>query len=237
MSKPFKFKEFTIAQDRCAMKVGTDGVLLGAWTSLANHPNSILDIGAGTGLIALQMAQRSPAETIDAIEVAADAYEQAVANFEASPWGDRLFCYHAGLDEFVDEIEDAYDLIVSNPPFYTETVSSGNASRDTARQTVALPFDELIAGVAELLASDGIFATIIPFKEEEQFIALAHNSNLCLNKLTRVRGNATAQIKRSLLQFSFQEKPLVENELVIEIDRHKYTKEYIALTAPFYLKM
>ena len=169
--------------------------------------------------------------------MAADAYEQAVANFEASPWGDRLFCYHAGLDEFVDEIEDTYDLIVSNPPFYTEIVSSGNESRDTARQTIALPFDELVAGVAELLAPDGVFTTIIPFKEEKEFIALANKSNLYLNKLTRVRGNANAQIKRSLLQFSFQEKPLVENELIIEIDRHKYTQEYIALTAPFYLKM
>ena len=112
--KPFKFKEFSIHQDQCAMKVGTDGVLLGAWASLDKQPESILDIGAGTGLIALQLAQRSSAETIDAIELDNDAYEQCVANFEASPWGDRLFCYHAGFDEFVDEMDDSYDLIVSN---------------------------------------------------------------------------------------------------------------------------
>ena len=142
--KPFKFKEFTIHQDQCAMKVGTDGVLLGAWASLANQPESILDIGAGTGLIALQLAQRSSAETIDAIELDDAAYEQCVANFEASPWGDRLFCYHAGFDEFVGEMDDKYDLIVSNPPFYAEDVTSGDTSRDTARQNSSLPFDELL---------------------------------------------------------------------------------------------
>ena len=141
----FQFKQFTIHQDQCAMKVGTDGVLLGAWISLQHQPESILDIGAGTGLIALQLAQRSTAGLIDAIELDEDAYEQCVANFEASPWGDRLFCYHAGFDEFVDEMDEQYDLIVSNPPFYAEEVSSGNTSRDQARQNSSLPFDELIA--------------------------------------------------------------------------------------------
>ncbi|MGB5435860.1 MAG: methyltransferase, partial [Maribacter sp.] len=150
--KPFKFKEFIIHQDRCAMKIGTDGVLLGAWTSLAGHPKSILDIGAGTGLLALMLAQRCGAETIDALEINADAYEQCVENFEASPWDDRLFCYHAGLDEFMDEIEDQYDLIVSNPPFFSEDVSSGDFARDTARQNQSLPFEALIEGVSMLLA-------------------------------------------------------------------------------------
>ena len=126
MSKPFRFKQFTIHQDKTAMKVGTDGVLLGAWTSVESNPFSILDIGAGTGLIALQLAQRSHAEVIDALEIDDNAYEQAVENFENSPWSDRLFCYHAGLDEFVDEIEDKYDLIVSNPPFYTENYKNYN---------------------------------------------------------------------------------------------------------------
>lgn len=117
MNTPFRFKQFSIQQDKCAMKVGTDGVLLGAWTSLEDNPYAILDIGAGTGLISLMLAQRSQATIIDAIEIDAEAYEQCVANFEQSIWNDRLFCYHAGLDEFVDEIEDQYDLIVSNPHF------------------------------------------------------------------------------------------------------------------------
>ena len=118
--KPFKFKQFKVSQNKCAMKIGTDGVLLGAWSSIENNPFSILDIGAGTGIISLMLAQRCNAELIDAIEIDDSAYEECVENFEQSPWGDRLFCYHASLEEFVNEIEDKYDLIISNPPFYSE---------------------------------------------------------------------------------------------------------------------
>ncbi len=121
MNKPFHFKQFTIQQDKTAMKVGTDGVLLGAWVKIETEVCSILDVGSGTGLIALMLAQRSNAEVIDAVELNADAYIQTVENFEASDWGDRLFCYHASLQEFADEIDDKYDLIISNPPFYTST--------------------------------------------------------------------------------------------------------------------
>ena len=237
MSKPFKFKEFTINQDRCAMKVGTDGVLLGAWTTLENNPESVLDIGAGTGLIALQLAQRSTAETIDAIELDDAAYEQCVENFEASPWGDRLFCYHASLQEFVEEIDDSYDLIVSNPPFYSEDVSSGDKARDNARQNLVLPFDMLLKAAEKLLSSNGSFATIIPFKEEKEFCSLALKSNLYANRITRVKGSPDSEIKRSLLQFSFEENEIHEDELVIEISRHEYTQEYQELTKAFYLKM
>ncbi|MBT8301218.1 MAG: methyltransferase [Maribacter sp.] len=237
MSKPFKFKQFAIHQDRCAMKIGTDGVLLGAWTSLVSGPNSILDIGSGTGLIALMLAQRSVAETIDALEIDENAYEQCVSNFEDSPWGDRLFCYHAGLDEFIDEIEDQYDLIISNPPFYTEEVSSGNDSRDMARQNKSLPFDELIEGVSKLLSQRGIFTTIIPFKEEESFVALTESFGLFVNKITRVKGNPSAETKRSLLQISFTEEMVIKDNLILEINRHQYTQEYIELTKEFYLKM
>ena len=235
--KPFQFKQFTIQQDRCAMKVGTDGVLLGAWTSLETKPNSILDIGAGTGLIALQMAQRSIAEVIDAIELDEDAYEQCVENFEASPWADRLFCYHAGLDEFVDEIEDTYDLIVSNPPFYSEEVTSGTEARDMARQNTSLPFDELLEGVSQLLSPLGIFSVVIPFKEENQFVDMASALGLHPRRSLRVRGNPNAPFKRSLLEFGLGESKLKIEELTIEQGRHEYTQEYIALTNPFYLKM
>ncbi|NDV17266.1 methyltransferase [Muricauda sp. TY007] len=235
--KPFKFKEFTVHQDQCAMKVGTDGVLLGAWTSLHNDPESVLDIGAGTGLIALQLAQRSLAETIDAIELDDAAYEQCVANFEVSPWGDRLFCYHAGFDEFVDEMDDKYDLIISNPPFYSEDVASRNESRDKARQSSSLPFEELVEGAAKLLNEDGIFAVIIPFKEESYFTDVAKKERLFPNRITRVKGNPHTDFKRSLIEFSFDESEPHIDTLVIEEGRHKYTKEYIQLTQAFYLKM
>ena len=237
VNKPFKFKQFAIHQDRCAMKIGTDGVLLGAWTSLTKNPDTILDIGAGTGLIALMLAQRSWAETIDALEIDEDAYEQCVANFEASPWGDRLFCYHAGLDEFMDEIEDQYDLIVSNPPFYSEEVPSGNSARDVARQNQSLPFEELIEGVSKLLSPAGVFSTIIPYKEEVKFLELAEQTGLYPQQITRVKGNPSSEIKRSLLLFSFNKKEVLKDELIIEIGRHQYTPEYIALTKEFYLNM
>lgn len=237
MKELFSFKAFTIDQNRSAMKVGTDGVLLGAWTSLALNPETILDVGAGTGLIALMLAQRSEAGTIDAIEIDENAYEQCVENFEASPWGDRLFCYHAGLDEFVAEWEDSYDLIVSNPPFYSEDVSSGNTSRDLARQNQSLPFDELLEGVSKLLSKDGIFTTIIPFKEEEGILDLASRMGMYPQKITRVKGNPAARIKRSLLQFARTQTKIDTDALTIELARHKYTEEYQTLTQDFYLKM
>lgn len=237
MIKPFKFKQFSINQDRCAMKIGTDGVLLGAWATIESKQNSILDIGAGTGLLSLMLAQRSLAENIEALEIDEDAFEQCIENFESSPWADRLFCYHAGLDEFIEEIEDPYDLIISNPPFYSEDVSSGNASRDAARQNQSLPFDELLEGVSKLLSSDGLFTTIVPFKEETSFITLAASFGLYPNKILRVKGNPSAEIKRSLLEFSFKEMEVMENELTIEIKRHEYTLAYQELTKAFYLKM
>ncbi len=234
----FQFKQFTIHQDRCAMKVGTDGVLLGAWTPLERQPYNILDIGTGTGLIALMLAQRCDAEQIDALEIDENAYEQAVDNFENSPWGDRLFCFHAGLDEFVDEPEDEYDLIVSNPPFYAEDYKTDNEQRDLARFQDALPFEDLVEAADLLLSENGIFAVIIPFKEEAKFINLCAEAELLPVKVTRVKGTPTSETKRSLLAFKRYELPvLTADELIIETARHQYTPEYIALTQDFYLKM
>ena len=234
----FSFKQFSIQQDRCAMKIGTDGVLLGAWTPIKNNPFSILDIGTGTGIIALMLAQRSNAEQIDALEINEEAYEQSVDNFENSPWSDRLFCFHAGLDEFVEEPEDEYDLIISNPPFYTEDYKSNNEQRDLARFADAMPFEDLIEAADLLLSENGTFAVIIPFKEEENFLALAAAYELFPLKITHVKGTPTTEIKRSLLAFSRNESvnfPI--DELIIETSRHQYTPEYIELTKDFYLKM
>jgi len=237
MSK-FQFKQFSVEQDRTAMKIGTDGVLLGAWTPIENNPFSILDIGAGTGIIALMLAQRSHAKQIDALEIDDDSYEQASDNFENSPWNDRLFCFHAGLDEFVEEPEDEYDLIVSNPPFYSEDYKTENDQRDLARFQDAMPFEDLIEAAALLLSENGIFSVIIPFKEEKKFLSLAKEYELHPIKITRVKGTPTSEIKRSLLAFSRNESDSVlSNDLIIETSRHIYTPEYIELTKDFYLKM
>jgi len=237
LKRPFKFKEFTINQNSSAMKVGTDSVLLGAWTSLDNNPFSILDIGSGTGILALMLAQRSSAELIDAIEIDDDAYEECVENFENAPWNNRLFCYHASLEEFTKDIEEKYNLIISNPPFYSEDYKSQNKQRDMARFADALPFSHLIESVSKLLAIDGVFSVIIPFKEQQDFIELASKFNLFPIRILHVKGNPDSEIKRSLLEFSFQKNSVTIKTLIIETLRHQYTLDYINLTKDFYLKM
>jgi tRNA1Val (adenine37-N6)-methyltransferase len=237
MSKPFQFKQFIINQDQCAMKIGTDGVLLGAWATIEHKPNSVLDIGAGTGVIALMVAQRSPSDCIDAIEIDDKAFEQCVANFENSPWSNRLFCYHASLEEFTGEVDDTYDLIISNPPFYTDDYKSKDQQRDLARFADVLPFEHLLKSASKLLSEDGKFAVIIPYKEENHFMDLAFTANLFPIRILRVKGNPSSEMKRSLLEFSFHESVIKTEELIIETERHHYTQDYINLTKEFYLKM
>ncbi|HET8754149.1 MAG TPA: methyltransferase [Salinimicrobium sp.] len=220
------------------MKIGTDGVLLSAWASLKHNPNSILDIGSGTGIIALMLAQRSYAGLIDALEIDEDAYEQSSENFENSEWSDRLFCYHASFDEFVKEMQDEeYDLIISNPPFYAEDHFSENSQRNQARFQKALPFGELLDGVAKLLSKNGKFNVIIPLIEEQNFLEIAEANNLYPSRITRVKGNPEVPPKRTLLELGFQKGHFEPEFLTIETSRHHYTPEYIALTKDFYLKM
>ena len=239
MSKnEFRFKEFTVSQENCAMKVGTDGVLLGAWVEISEEVDSIFDIGAGSGLIALQMAQRSEASTIDAIEIEPKAFEQAVENFENSPWGDRLYCYHASLQEFADEMDEQYDLIISNPPYYNDTFKHLKQDRALARHTHELSFQQLLMATSKLLSSNGSCAFIIPFKEESDFLVKAAAEHLYPSRITQVRGNTKASLKRSLIQMTkSQSNQLHVDELVIELDRHVYTKQYMELVNKFYLNM
>ena len=234
----FKFKQFAVNQDRCAMKIGTDAVLLGAWCPIDNNPKSILDVGAGTGILALMLAQRTNADQIDALEIDEEAYEQCVENFENSPWADKLFCYHAALDEFVDDPEDEYDLIISNPPFYSEDFKTADEQRDLARFQDAMPFEDLIEAADLLLSENGTFAVVIPYKEEERFIDLCAEYELYPVKATRVKGSHKTPIVRTLLAFKrFELSVLTADELVVEINRHEYTDDYINLTQDFYLKM
>ncbi|WCO01366.1 tRNA1(Val) (adenine(37)-N6)-methyltransferase [Psychroserpens ponticola] len=237
MNKPFQFKQFSVNQNQCAMKIGTDGVLLGSWTSIETNPFSVLDIGAGTGILSLMLAQRSHAQVIEAIEIDDSAYEQCVDNFEQSPWNDRLFCYHASLEEFAEEIEDKYDLIICNPPFYAEDYRTENSQRDLARFQDAMPFEHILESVLTLLDQDGIFSVVIPYSEETKFIALASKISLFPKRITQVKGSPSSETKRSLLEFSFLQTNTEISELIIETSRHNYTEDYINLTKDFYLKM
>lgn len=219
------------------MKIGTDSVLLGSWTSLKSNPFSILDIGAGTGILSLMLAQRSSAEVIDALEIDDSAYEQCTENFENSPWNDRLFCYHASLQEFTEEIEDKYELIICNPPFYSEDYKTESQSRDLARFQDAMPFDHLVECVSKLLSVDGVFSVVIPYKEEKRFVALATKVKLYPTRILNIKGTPDSKIKRSFIEFTFTEVKTEISEITIEISRHNYTDDYINLTKDFYLKM
>lgn len=235
-SKPFLFKQFNVQQDKCAMKIGTDSVLLGSWPSL-DRPRSILDIGAGTGILSLMMAQRSDATTIEAIEIDEDAFEQCTENFEDSPWNDRLYCFHASLLEYIEGVDDKFDLIICNPPFYTEDFKSNSKARNLARFSDAMPIEHIVLAVYKLLADNGTFAIIIPYKEEGNFIEEAQLIDLYAKRILHVKGNPNTEIKRSLIEFQFGESDVKIEELIIETDRHHYTEDYINLTKDFYLKM
>ena len=237
MDKYFQFKQFILQQNNTAMKVGTDGVLLGSWVKINSTVERILDIGTGTGLIALMMTQRSLAKVIDAVELNKEAYQQAQENFNASNWSERLFCYHSSLQVFANDMQVDYDLIVSNPPFYISTQKTVQKDRAMARHSDHLPFSELLLGVVKLLNKKGSCAFIIPFSEQDNFITLAEKNGLFPFQITHVKGNNESSIKRSLLQLSFIEKKILKKELVIESFRHIYTKDYTELVKDFYLKM
>ncbi len=181
------------------------------------------------------IAQRSDAPLIDAVEIDEAAYIECTDNFENSPWGDRLFCYHASFEELVAEIDTLYDFIISNPPFYTADTQAPETARSTARSAAALPFEILIEGVAQLLSDRGHFAVIIPYQEEASFIRLAAAQGLYPHALLRTKGTTTAPLKRSLISFCRTEQPYTPTELIIEESRGVYTPAYKALTEDFYL--
>lgn len=215
------------------MKIGTDGVLLGAWAN-AENPKKILDIGTGTGLILLMLAQRFHEAHLTGIEIDKNAFEEAEFNISESIFKKRCCVFHSSLQEF--QSDEKFDLIVSNPPFFDWTHKE-DSSRNTARQQTDLTFDQLLFHSEKLLSNYGKFAVIIPFDSEEKFIKSAKNLNLFPNKITHIKGNENTPIKRSLLLFSRNNSEVETDELIIEISRNVYTEDYISLTKDFYLKM
>jgi len=228
----FKFKEFSILQEKSAMKVGTDGVLLGCWVT-CEKANTILDIGCGTGLITLMLAQRNFNSNVIGIEIDKIASQEAQLNSSNSDWEERIEIKHASLKQFTPQLK--FDLIVSNPPFFPQNKSQH--SRDIARHTNTLSFEELMDNAAKLLAEKGIFAVIIPKNSEEYFCKIASVKKLYRNRVCYVKGNETSEVKRVMMEFSFIKTAVLTEHLTIETSRHNYTDKYIQLCKDFYLKM
>lgn len=229
----FAFKQFTVYHDRCAMKVGTDGVLLGAWTDVTSA-RRILDIGTGTGLIALMLAQRCEAY-IKAVDIDSDAVAQALENVAASPWKNRIEVEEQDVCRYVSDT--LFDVIVSNPPYFDRALKCPDAQRSKARHTDCLDFDGLISAVVRLLHPKGSFSVVIPTDGMMQFQAVAGRNGLYLSRRTWVHTKPGADPKRVLLAFRFSAGPCVCDHLTIELTRHVYSREYTALTKDFYLKM
>ncbi|MCC6684858.1 MAG: methyltransferase [Bacteroidia bacterium] len=242
MSNPFYFKQFAIEQDRCAMKVGTDGVLLGCFVQEDTEPENVLDIGAGTGLLALMMAQKFNQAQIMAVEIDADAAAQARDNFNRSPWHTRLMISHQSFQQFYAEPEAEFNLIVCNPPYFKEANrSKGNNAqhpdnqRANARFADYLPFDELLQGVNQLLTDEGSFYIVLPVQEANQFTSLAAAAGLHLTTLMEVTGRDGAEPNRHLMKWKKRAEPLQKKSLLMYHSNTHPTEEYITFTRDFYL--
>lgn len=239
MANPyFQFKQFTVWHDKCAMKVGTDGVLLGAWTSVENA-RSILDVGCGTGLISLMLAQRCQA-IIDALDIDPAACMQARENADRSPFGQRLQVIHRPFADFVTEFAGIrqYDCIVSNPPYFINSLKCPDKQRNQARHTDTLSLDELISGSKQLLSPGGRLCLILPFDQRERLIPIIYKETLYLRKETAVLPTPTSLPKRLLAEITNQQPTSVETgTLTIEKERHVYTEDFTSLVKDFYLHL
>lgn len=230
----FRFKQFAVVNDRTAMKVGTDGVLLGAWCPVENA-HRVLDVGTGCGVIALMVAQRNAAAIIDAIDIDHDSIEEAAVNFRHSPWNKRLTAIEGDFNEW--HAAEVYDLIVSNPPYFTNGVLPTGDSRTQARHNASLSYSQLIEGAARLLSDEGMLAIITPTDAENDIIEAATFASLPVRRVTRVISVEGAEAKRSLWILSRREMPYCEDTLTIAHGDGSFTREYIELTREFYLKM
>lgn len=247
----FQFKQFTIHQDRTAMKVGTDGVLLGAWAPILSSTQRLLDIGTGTGLIALMLAQRMLKENnnstfkIDAIDIDQSSIEQATENINNSPFARFVTTHFTSLQDYSPS--EKYDAIVCNPPYFVASLKCPDANRTQARHTDSLSFNDLLQHSARLLNSEGTLSVILPVNEGNQLIQLAPQYGFSLTKLVHIHPTPTSDPKRLLIRLQItdnksqiaipQSLNASKSSLTIELARHQYTDEYIALTRDFYLKM
>lgn len=231
----FHFKSFSITQEQSAMKVGTDGVLLGAWSSPTSYPHKILDIGTGTGLIAIMLAQRFTDSEIHAIDIDEATAQEAQINAQSSPFSERLKIQHCALQNFSPK--ENFDLIVSNPPYFRKTTKSNNRRRALARDNETLNLEYLIEKSYDLLSNNGNLSLITPAYEFEIIEAIAQNKGFFITRICWVKGNNNSPTKRVLINLSKKKDQVKENYLTIEKNRHNFTEEYRDLCKDFYVKM
>ena len=240
----FAFKQFAVNDVRSAHKVGTDAVLLGAWARLDGSEKSVLDVGTGSGVIALMMAQRSANASVVAVEIDAGSALDARANFEFSPWNGRLFLVEADFRESGERIKKILpakaDLIVSNPPYFTDDLRNPDVRKSAARHTDSLSYDDFLDASAPLLAERGRLAVVLPAEESQEFITKAFDRGLRLHRICRVSTKEGLPPKRCLMEFSSANIPLEEETLAIHETNadglQDFTPAYKALTRDFYLK-
>lgn len=219
------------------MKIGTDGILLGAWADVSGA-GTILDIGTGTGVIAIILAQRAEQAIIHGVEIEPDACEQANENMQRSPWAIRLTAFPSPIQDFVHSSKTKYDLIVSNPPFFSGGTFSSSQDKTSVRHTIKLPHGDLLTGARNLLKKDGKFCAILPHLEGLRFKEMAGNYNLFCSRMMEVRSKPGKPIERLLLQFERDIKPLVKEELTIQHESHNnWTQEFLALTSDLYASL
>ena len=234
----FRFKKFNVVNERSAMKVNTDGVLLGAVMTILPSDRSFLDIGTGTGTIALMAAQRSDGSSahVDAIDIDTPSIEEAAANFASSPWPEVLSAHHASLDEFSEKSASLYDLIFSNPPYFEDSLQAPEERRNAARHTATgLSYREIIDFAVQRLTDDGRLALVLPSDTETDLTRYARMSGLHLCRMTRVRTVPRKSPKRIIAEFSRKKTDIPEDNVLTIQDAGHYTQEYLTLMKDFYL--
>jgi tRNA1Val (adenine37-N6)-methyltransferase len=239
MSEVFKFKKFEIHQDLCSMKVNTDGILLGAWSDIeAKHQG--LDIGTGTGLIALMLAQRSDDLRVTGIEIDQNSFRQAAENSKGSIFSSRLHIIHDSIQQYTQTANVKYDLIVSNPPFFTGGTFSANENKANVRHTIKLSHADLLVSVQKLIAPNGHFDLILPYMEGLRFIELAAKYDFYPTHVTEVRSKVDKPVERLLIRLGYKvQEPVMQDQLVIHQsnEANDYSVDFIKLTKEFYLFM
>jgi len=237
----FQFKQFTIQQDRCAMKVTTDGCLFGAWAAVLINKekliiNNCLDIGTGTGLLSLMLLQKNTVINVDAIEIDSDAATQATENITASPWADRIKVHHADAKEFKSRV--AYDLIISNPPFYENELKSGKSTKDIAHHSSELLLKDLLNIIKNKLTPDGFFCLLLPYKRNAEVKLLFTEQGLAVTQICFVRQSTSHDFFRIMLMGKIIAAEITEtiiDEIAIKGDNLQYTAAFTDLLKEYYL--